>query len=446
VVCVLKKFNYIILAISLIIFFIVYTTDIGIDFNARVVLAIMLFAGIMWIFEGLPLHITGLFTAFLLATFGGFSANAVFNPFFDPIIALLLGGFMIAVAMQKHGLDKYMALKLLQRVGTNPKRVLLGIMCITAFLSFWITNTAATLIMIPIAISILSLNKMEKLKTSYGKALVLGVAFAATIGGVGTLIGSTPNMIVTKFLADQGTVISFLDWMYFGVPLVLIMLPVIWFVLTRVYKPEVDSLKMPKFTANMTRKQKHVFVIFSLTVALWLTSSFHGITTSVVALVPVLLFYLSNTLDTGDIQKVNWSALILFGSGLSLGSAIHASGLDAIIASQFNVLFMGQPLVIVLWGVALLGVVLTIVASNTAAASIFIPVVIPFAAAFGIDITGLAILAAIAVSIDFVLPIGTPPSTIAYASGYIRAKDMVKVGIFLTLISSLILVGLFFVW
>jgi len=461
VVYVLKKFNYVMIAISLIVLISVYSIDLGLDPMAQAVLAIMLFAGIMWIFEALPLHVTGLFTAFLLAIVGSvqpdpitgemifvnfFTAKQIFNPFFDPIIALLLGGFLIAVAMQKHGLDKYMALRLVNKVGNNPKYVLFGLMCITAFLSFWITNTASTLIMIPIGLSILKLNGLEKLKSSYGKAMVLGIAFAATIGGVGTLIGSTPNLIVTKFLADQGTVISFLDWMYFGIPLVIIMLPIIWFVLTRVFKSEIPEIKVPKYKLKMDRNEKTVFVIFAITVILWLTSSIHGIATAVVALIPVLLLYLTNMLESGDFAKVNWSALVLFGSGLSLGSAIHASGLDVIIANQFTFIFANQPLFLILWGVALLAVVLTIIASNTAAASIFIPVVIPFAAAFGIDITSLAILAAMAVSIDFVIPIGTPPSTIAYSTGFVRAKDMAKVGLFLTLTASLVLTGLFFLW
>ncbi|MBU0530819.1 MAG: DASS family sodium-coupled anion symporter [Nanoarchaeota archaeon] len=442
----LKKYNYVMVIISLIVLISVYFTDIGIDFQARVVLAIMLFAAIMWIFEALPLHVTGLWAAFLLATIGGFSGSQVFNPFFDPIIALLLGGFLIAVAMQKHGLDKYMALKLVNKVGNNPKYVLLGLMCITAFLSFWITNTASTLIMIPIGLSILKLNGLQKLKSSYGKAMVLGIAFAATIGGVGTLIGSTPNLIVTRFLAEQNIVISFLDWMYFGLPLVVIMLPIIWFVLTRRFKPEIDVIKVPKHRVKMTKNERIVFIVFIITIILWLTSSIHGISASIVALIPILLLYLSGMLDTTDFGKANWSALVMFGSGLSLGSAINASGLDALIAGQFTVMFANQPIFLILWGVALLAVVLTIIASNTAAASIFIPVVIPFAAAFGLDITGLAILAAIAVSIDFVIPIGTPPSTIAYSTGFVRAKDMAQVGLFLTILASLVLTGLYFLW
>ncbi|MFH1364106.1 MAG: DASS family sodium-coupled anion symporter, partial [Candidatus Aenigmatarchaeota archaeon] len=355
-------------------------------------------------------------------------------------------GFLIAVAMQKHGLDKYMALKLVNKVGNNPKYVLLGLMCITAFLSFWITNTASTLIMIPIGLSILKLNGLQKLKSSYGKAMVLGIAFAATIGGVGTLIGSTPNLIVTRFLAEQNIVISFLDWMYFGLPLVVIMLPIIWFVLTRRFKPEIDVIKVPKHRVKMTKNERIVFIVFIITIILWLTSSIHGISASIVALIPILLLYLSGMLDTTDFGKANWSALVMFGSGLSLGSAINASGLDALIAGQFTVMFANQPIFLILWGVALLAVVLTIIASNTAAASIFIPVVIPFAAAFGLDITGLAILAAIAVSIDFVIPIGTPPSTIAYSTGFVRAKDMAQVGLFLTILASLVLTGLYFLW
>jgi sodium-dependent dicarboxylate transporter 2/3/5 len=440
----LKKRNYLLIVIGLLVFLALYTTDIGIPLQARIVLAVVLLAGILWFTEALPLHVTGIIIAFSLATVGGFSAKSVFNPFFDPIIALLLGGFVLAVGMQKHGLDVFMARRFLNRAGNKPKNVLIGMMLITSFLSFWITNTASTLIMLPIAISILKSNGLKPFKSKYAKALVLGVAFSATLGGLGTIIGSTPNAISVKFLADNGIPLTFLDWMMLGVPLVIIMLPVIWFVLLKVFPSEIDHLHIEKFTKTISPNQKKVFIVFLITVALWLTTNFHGISSSVIALVPIILLYLLGLLNTKDFSRINWSALILFGSGLSLGSAIHNSGLDAIMASSFGGLVFGQPLFIIMLAIIGLGIALTAFASNTAAASIFVPVILPFAAAMGVDLKLLTIMAAMSVSLDFIVPIGTPPDTIAYASGYIRIKDMAKAGILITIAAMLVLGGLFY--
>jgi len=400
----------------------------------------------MWIFEALPLHVTGIFTAFLLGTLGGFTPKQVFNPFFDPIIALLLGGFILGVAMQKHGLDRFMALKFLNKVGSGPGAVMFGMMAITSFLSFWITNTASTLIMLPIAISILRTNKLKPLRSSYAKALILSVGYAATVGGVGTIIGSTPNAFSVSFLAKEGITLSFLDWMIYGVPLVVIMLPVIWIILTRMFKPEIKSIKVAKFKEKITKNQKIVLMVFVITVGMWLTTMIHGIHISLISLIPIILFYLLKMLKTGDFMKINWEALILFGSGLSLGAAIVASGLDMIIAEQLGLTLVNQPLIIVLFAVAAVGIALTAVASNTAAAAIFIPIIIPFSNIFGIDMKFLVIFAAMSVSLDFILPIGTPPDTITYSSGYIRTKDMAKAGIFVTISAILVLIGLFYLW
>jgi len=442
----LKTRNYVSLAVSIAALLAIFLMDLPIPMQAKIVLAITMFTGVMWITEALPLHITGLLTAFLLVAFASFTAEQVFHPFFDPIIVLLLGGFVLAVAMQKHGLDEFIALRFLNNLGNNPKFVLLGVMSITAFMSFWITNTASTLIMLPIVISILKKNGLKALKSNYGKAMILGVAFAATIGGVGTIIGSTPNAIAVKFLADQSITITFLDWMMFGLPLVIILIPIAWFTLIHVFKPEIKHLHVKKFTKSITKNQKIVLGVFATTVVLWLTTAVHGVTASVISVVPIILLYLFGMLRGNDFSKIRWSALILFGSGLSLGVAIHNSGLDVIIASNMTKLVYGQPLIIVLFAVALIGIILTMIASNTAAAALFVPIIMPFAMAFGIPLLPLTIFAAMIVSFDFIVPIGTPPNIIAYSSGFVKMRDMIKSGTILSIIACVVLVGLFFLW
>jgi sodium-dependent dicarboxylate transporter 2/3/5 len=438
--------RYFTILISFLVFLLVYFTDIGIPTPARHVLAVIILAGILWFSEALPLHVTGLLAAFVLATSTEITAKQVFQPFFDPIIALFLGGFTLAVAMQKYKLDELMAKKFLGKIGTDPRTVLLGMMFITAFLSMWISNTASTLIMLSIAISILKNNKLKPLKSKYAKALILGVTFSATLGGIGTIVGSPPNAIAVKFLSDQGITVNFVEWMFFGLPLTAIALPLTWFILLMFFKPEISNLITKEYKEKMNSKQKLVLYVFLLTVMLWLTTSLHGISASVIALVPVILLYLLGLLNTKDFSKINWSALILFGSGLSLGSAINFSGLDKILASYINTVIFGQPVVIVLLSIALLGIILTTFASNTATAAIFVPIVMPLAVPLGIDIRLLTIFAAISVSLDFIVPIGTPPNTVACSSGYIKVKDMAKSGVLITLISVLILVSLFFLW
>lgn len=420
--------------------------DIGISAQEQIVLAVLFLTMILWFSEVLPLHVTALISTFLLIVVGGFAPKEMINSYFDPVIMLLLGGFVLALGMQKHKLDEYLTNSISARLGHDPKKFLFGVMCLTAFMSFWMSNTASTAVILPIALLILAKNGLKPLKSNFGKSLILGVAFAATIGGIGTLVGSTPNPIAVKFLADQGIAVSFLDWMFYGMPIVVIMLPVAWFVLTRMFKPEIGALKTDIKQMSLTKKQKMVLGVFAVTVMLWLTSNIHGVSASVVSMVPIILLYLFGLLETEDISKISWASLLLFGGGLALGTAIGLSGLDMRMAEMLTQGVIGQPLFLVFLTIVIFGIALTVVASNTAAAAISVPIILPVAAILGIDLRVLAILIAIAVSLDFIVPVGTPPSTIAYSSGYISIKDMAKSGVIIAAIGSIVLsvVALFF--
>jgi len=203
-----------IVSIALIISFLISSYVLPFGTPQHIVLSIIFVGMILWFSELIPLHVTALIIAFLLIVFGGFSPKDTFTPFFDPVIVLLLGGFVIAVGMQKHKLDEYMALKFLKKTSHRPKIFLLSFMYLTAGLSMWISNTASTAILIPIGIVILAKNGLKPLKSNFGKATVLGIAFAATIGGIGTLVGSTPNVIAAKFLNEAGIEFGFIDWMF----------------------------------------------------------------------------------------------------------------------------------------------------------------------------------------------------------------------------------------
>jgi sodium-dependent dicarboxylate transporter 2/3/5 len=441
----MDKKRFVSVGLAIILGLLIYLSDFGLPSNAHAVLVIITVAMILWLTEAIPLHVTSLVIAFLLAVFAKIPEKDVFAPFFDPVIALLLGGFVLAVALQKHGLDKKLAYGFLKKIGSSPNRFLLGIMMLTAFISFWISNTATTATILPIAIAALAASKIVK-GSNYSKALVLGVAYAATLGGMGTIIGSTPNVIVAGFLAKEGVVINFVSWMYYALPFTIIMVPVSWFILLKIFKPEVSNLKVKEYDHKYGFSQKLVLIIFAITVLLWLTDRYHGVSNSIIALVPIVLLYLFRLLSVKDFSKVEWSALVLFGGGLSLGYAIHSTGLDLIMANALKSVLGGMPVFLIFMCVAAFGIVLTGFLSNTVAASLMIPIMLPLSHSLGIDIKFLALIASLGVSIDLILPIGTPPGTMAYATGYVKIWDMVKSGLIISAVGLVILVSLAYLY
>jgi sodium-dependent dicarboxylate transporter 2/3/5 len=405
----------------------------------RAVLAIMVAVGTLWFTEAIPLFLTSLLIPFILAIFAGFSPAKVYAPFFDPIIALLLGGFVIARALQKHGLDYEMAAYIVKRVGNNPRFVLLGIISITAFISMWISNTATAAMMMPIGLAIITANKLKPLKSGFAKAVVIGVGYAATIGGLGTLVGTPPNAITAGFLGKAGITVNFMDWMVAAIPLMIIMILLCWLVLCFLFKPELkETVPIRARVKKFSRNQEITFAVFVLTVALWMTEVFHGIHYSLIALVPVLLLFGLEVLGKEDVEKLGWESLLLVGGGLCLGMAIQGSGLDAILAGALGGLIAGQGVFVSLLALTLFLIGFTAFIANTAATAIMVPVLIPVASMLGLGIRPVALLAGMVSSFDFLVPVGTPPNVIAYNTGYIRVKDMVKAGILLSLTSAVV--------
>jgi sodium-dependent dicarboxylate transporter 2/3/5 len=269
--------------------------------------------------------------------------------------------------------------------------------------------------------------------------MVLGIAFSATIGGIGTVIGSPPNAMALSYLNKEGIAFGFIDWLAYGLPFVFLLLPVAWFVLIKLFHPEIHFIESNFSFSPLNKQQKLVLLIFGLTVLFWLTTKIHGMHTSVVALIPVILLYAFGLLKPTDINKISWSSLILFGGGLTLGHAIQTVGLDELFANVLFEYLAGQPLLFVVAVLAVFAVIFTVVASNTAAAAISIPLVIPLAKNLGIPVEIAVMVIAIGVSLDFIVPIGTPPSAIAYSSGYIRTVDMAKAGTVIALVGVLLL-------
>ena len=417
----------------------VYFLPLNISNQSHIVLAILVTVGSLWLTEAMPIHVTSLLIPLFLVLFAHIDLTEAFVPFFDPVIVLLLGGFALAYSLQKYHLDETIAYYFINKIGTSPKRFLLAIMLATAFLSMWMSNTATASVMMPIVLIVLVDSKLKPFKSSYAKAIILGVAFAATIGGLGTIVGTTPNAMAVKFLADQGITVSFFDWMYHALPFTFIFLFVSWFVLTKIYKPEIKQLRVKRYSTELTKYQKKTLIIFILTAFLWLTSELHKISISLIALIPIFLFYILKMFDTEDFGKFHWDILILVGGGLSLGSAISSSGLNIVIADLMRNLIYGNPLLFILFIISIFCIAMTLFTSNTGTAAFIIPTIIPLAASLGIETRILVILAGMSVSLDFLVPVGTPPNAIAYSTGYIHMKDMVRTGFAIALIGAILL-------
>lgn len=410
---------------------------LGFGTPQMIVLAITITVLSMWLSEIFPLHVTALAIPFFLVIFGGFEPADAFSPFFDPVVVLVLGGFVIALALSKYKVDEYLGHKLVHK-GSSPRFVLFSLMGVTAFLSMWMANSAAAALMMPIGLIILKENRMIPLKSRFGKSMVLGIGFAATVGGLGTMVGSTPNVLTSKFLTQAGHAFGFADWSYYGFPMMVCLIFSTFIILTLLFRPEMKKINIKATEKRLNRNQKKVLAVFGVTVALWLTTKIHGINIGTISLVPVFLLYLFGLLNTDDFKRINWPSLILVGGGISLGFAMHSSGLDLTMANFLAEFIMGQPALFVALVIISFGVALTAFASNTAAAAVIIPMMIPLAATVGIDPSRLALLAGIGVSLDFIMPSGTPPTTIAYSTRYVTLRDLLKAGVLVSIAAIII--------
>lgn len=430
--------------------FIVYGATGFLEPRQRLVLAIVAVAVVLWVSEVIPLYVTSLLSSFLLIVVADFSAEEIFQPYFDSVIVLFLGGFILARGMQKYDLDSFIATVLLGRIGTNPYVFILGLMGVTAFLSMWMSNTAAAAIMIPICLVVLGENRIFSQTSGFAKGCVLAVAYAATIGGLGTIVGSPPNAIAVRFLADNNieTIeITFLGWMLQTLPFVIVALLYVWAMVCLLNRPDVGEITLKQGEGGLSREQYLILGVFGVTVLGWLTTQLTGLASATVALVPILLLYGLRLLDDTDLGKISWGTLLLFGGGLSLGSALMKVKIDVLLAEVLAGYLLGTPLFLIILILVFFGILITMIVSNTASAAILVPLMIPVARALGLDVRAMAILIAIGVSLDFMMPVGTPPNAITYSTGLVRVKEMIKNGVLMNLGTGVILAAMYyFLW
>lgn len=414
--------------------------------RAPALLALLAVVIVLWLTEAVPLWVTGLLIPCVLVTTRVASATEALAPFFHPIIALFFGGFLLAEAMKRCGLGHRVAVWLIARVGRSPRQLYWALIGLSAFLSMWMSNTAAAALLIPVAIAV-----TEPLASlAYRKTVVLGIAFAATLGGVGSAIGTPANPLAMEFLGRHvGTHLSFVEWFAVGLPLVVVMLPAIGAWLWWRMRAGAEALDFAQARAvarselarlgRLSVAEWQVLVSFSGIVVLWLTESMHQIATGIVALIGVIVLAALRRVKTEDLGNISWTALLTFGGGLTLGVFMTETGVSDWVATHLTFL-EGVPDFVAVGVVAGLALGLTAVASNTASAAMLIPLSIPLARLVGVDPTVMVLVVALASSIDFAVVIGTPPTMMAYATGLYSTREIFRLGFVLDLLGLVALV------
>lgn len=429
--------------------------------QAQTTLGLLFAVAGLWLTELIPLAASALLIPVVAVIAGIATDTTIFQSFADPIIMLFLAGFLMAEGMRRTGLDRWVALAILQRASVQPAYLMVTLMALTAFLSMWMSNTAAVAITIPIALAILTKIPDEQEPAGFRKALILAVAYAATIGGIGSAIGTPANMLAMSFLNKYtGAQLAFADWFVFGLPVVVFMLPITWLYLLftfglnpwrvnqairhsiqrEVYLNEFQSL------GPLRREQKLVLVIFVGVMGLWMTEGWHGISAAIVAVVGALFLFLLRIVHEEDLNQINWNALLTFGGGLAIGTLLVSTGVSDWIALQL-VGLSSLPAMLVVFLVAGLTLLLGAFISNTACAAMLIPLAIPLAQLLGLDPRLLVAVVAIGSSLDFALVIGTPPTMLAYATGFFRTSEIFKRGLALDFLGLLLLsFGTIWIW
>jgi sodium-dependent dicarboxylate transporter 2/3/5 len=432
--------------------------------------AVGILMAVWWVSEAIPIPATALLPLVLFPLLGVAPIERAAAPFANPIIYLFLGGFLLALGMQRWGLPRRIALHTIRLLGTRPRSLVLGIMVSSAFLSMWVSNTATAMMMLPIGLSVVDLlpgGRMDPEKRRFGAALMLGIAYSCSIGGLATLVGTPPNAFLAAFLLESyGIQVGFAQWMLIGVPVAVVGLPVTYWILTRrAYRiPDAElsggagllDAELARLGPT-SRSEWRVAVVFAATAAAWilrplLDDWLPGLSDAGVAMTGALALFLLpagrgerpavhrgglspeesekrfRLLDWTTAEDLPWGVLVLFGGGLSLASAVQATGLDLWIGSGVGSLAaLPVPLLMVIMVIVV--VLLTELTSNTATAAAFLPVLGGVAEGIGGSPVLFAVPAALAASCAFLLPVATPPNAIVFGSEYVTIPEMVKAGI-----------------
>lgn len=445
--------------------------NIIISETADIVIATALWMVTWWITEAVSISVTSLLPLVLFPLFKIMPMPEVGASYGSPIVFLFFGGFVLALALEKVNLHKRIALTIIKKTGTSPNQVILGFMIATAFMSMWISNTASTVVMLPIALSVINLlindeDGFTKKDQNFALSVMLGIAFSANAGGIATVIGTPPNSVLVGLMEDEyNTEISFLKWMLIGVPFSVVLITIIYLLLTRVMFPntglnfkttnDVINSELQKL-GKLSKKERQVLITFAIIVSLWIFRTLInkflpslGLTDHIISVLgAIALFIIPNNLQKGDFilqwkdtEKLAWGILILFGGGLALAKGMAKTGIVKLVAetistSNISVLVMASLLI-------LLMLFMTELMSNVALITVLAPVVAGIALGLNIPMLHLLIPVTIASSCAFMLPMATPPNAIVFASGFVKVSQMARVGIFINLIAVALLIVMF---
>ncbi|APX96653.1 SLC13 family permease [Natronorubrum daqingense] len=459
-------------------------TPEGLAPAGQAVAAVTAWVAVWWMSEAIPIPATSLLPIPLFPMTGALGADETTPSYGDPLIFLFMGGFFLAMAMQRWGLHRRIALRTIKAVGTEPSRLILGFMLATAFLSMWVSNSATVMMMVPIALAViyktsdliddagLDIETGEG-NFSFGVALMLCIAYGASVGGVATLIGTPPNILFAGQAGELfGQSIGFAEWMLYGVPIALIGLATVYFYVTRLaISPEFDQLPIGDDTIDrqleqlgaMSTQERMVLVVFVGMALAWISASlleqfeYIGLSEpdTVVAIAGALVLFTLPTktedgehtflLDWTNGVKIPWGVILLFGGGLAIAAGFDESGLAAWLAEQLQLL-EGVSMVVILLAVVVLTVLLTEVTSNTGTTAMLMPILASVAVGIGVHPYGLMIAGATAASFAFMLPVATPPNAIVFGSGYITLPQMVRVGFGLNVIGIILITVIALAW
>jgi sodium-dependent dicarboxylate transporter 2/3/5 len=430
---------------------------LGIDsFTLALTLAALMI--LLWITEWIPIYLTALFPILLGAPLGLLTPKELAGCYGDANIFLFFGGFVLALGLEKWGVHEQIARRIIKIVGDQKSKILLGFILSTGLISMWISNTATALMMLPMAVAVIEAMPVSHRESRFSALLMLSVAYAANIGGVGTLIGSPPNTQMASILAENFHIqVSFLDWMKIGLPLAITLLLIMYLLFHYLLGSERKDVHDLHFhTLPWSKPQKRVLWIFSMVAILWIFrepivtwTGFPYRDENAAILGALALFLLPNgddkqtLLKWSDTEKLPWGILLLFGGGLAMAAILEKNDILKSLSAYFNFADGINPILLIFILTAL-AIFISEVLSNLAMVTVFIPIVGVFAEQTQTPLFPLAMALTLGASLAFMMPVGTPPNAIVFGSGYLKIKQMVRIGFILNII-SLLLIGLFIV-